>query len=84
MLWHRGYVAADTTASELDTVLDHFDAQLHVVGHTPRAGITTRYDGRLIDVNTVPFATEMLLLVRAADGYQRWRIRESGPPERLQ
>jgi hypothetical protein len=83
-LWYRAYVATDTAAAELDAVLDHFDARLHVVGHTPLSTITQRYDGRIIATNTVPFAAELLLLVRAGDDYERWRFRTSGPPQRLE
>ncbi len=82
-LWYRGYVASNTAASELDSVLDHFDARLHVVGHTPLTTITPMYGGNVIAVNTFPFAAELLLLVRDGRDYQRWRFRSSGPPERV-
>jgi len=83
VFWYRGWVQADTLAEELGAVLDHFDADLHVVGHTPLPGISVRYGGSLIATNTVPFANEMLLLVREGDDYRRWRIPLSGPPEPL-
>jgi hypothetical protein len=82
-LWYRAYVETDTVAEELDAVLDHFDARLHVVGHTPLPTITQAYEGSVIAVNTVPFAAELLLLVQEGDDYQRWRFRSSGPPERI-
>ncbi|MBM4185030.1 MAG: hypothetical protein FJ207_12585 [Gemmatimonadetes bacterium] len=65
-------------------MLENFNARLMVVGHTPLATITQRYDGRLIDVNTSPFVAEALLLVRTRSGWDRFRIREEGPPERLE
>ena len=82
-LWYRAYVATDTAAAELDAVLDHFDARLHVVGHTPLTTITPTYGGDVLAVNTFPFAAELLLLVRDGQDYERWRFRSSGPPERI-
>jgi hypothetical protein len=81
--WYRAYVASDTVAAELRSVLDHFGARLHVVGHTPLPTITEGYGGDVIAVNTYPFAAELLLLVRDGRAYQRWRFRTSGPPERI-
>jgi hypothetical protein len=82
-LWYRAYVATDSAAAELDEVLDHFDARLHVVGHTPLTTITPTYGGDVLAVNTVPFAAELLLLVREGADYGRWRFRSGGPPERI-
>jgi hypothetical protein len=82
--WYRGYLQSDSLAPELNTVLQHFDARLHVVGHTPNPGIVQRYGGALIDVNTLPFAAELLLLVRRGNVWQRFRIGETGPPVLLQ
>lgn len=84
VFWYRGYVQSDSLGNELGAVLDRFDAGVLVVGHTPLPTITQRYGGRLIDVNTLPFASEALLLVRRRDGWDRYRIRESGPPELLE
>ena len=83
VFWHRGYVMADTLGDELANTLDHFDADVHVVGHTPLPAIAVRYDGRLIATNTAPFANEMLLLVREGRGYGMWRYGLSGPPTAL-
>ena len=82
-LWYRAYVNTNTVAAELESVLDRFDARLHVVGHTALPTITETYGGDVIAVNTVPFAAELLLLVRDGDEYERWRFRTSGPPERI-
>ncbi len=77
LFWHRGYVRSDSLGPALDSVLQHFDASVLVVGHTPGATVRERYDGKLIGVNTVPFGAEMLLLVRGREGWERWRIGES-------
>lgn len=83
VLWHRGYVTGDTPGAELDRVLEHFDADLHVVANTPVETIREGYGGRLVAVDLVEPATEMLLLVREGEGYRRYRHRREGPPEPL-
>lgn len=92
VFWYRDYAVADTLppeprselAAELASVLREFDAELHVVGHTPVPTITEAFGGSLVLVNTVDFATELLLLVREGDGYGRYRIRiGAGEPEPL-
>ncbi len=92
VFWYRDYARADTLgaeprsvlAAELASVLREFDAELHVVGHTPVPTITEAFGGSLVLVNTVDFATELLLLVREGDGYGRYRIRiGAGEPEPL-
>lgn len=83
LFWYRGYVGTNTAAEELHAVLDHFDARLHVVGHTPLTTIMEMYGGDVIAANTFPFAAELLLLVRNGRDYQRWRFRSSGPPETI-
>jgi len=81
--WYRGYVRSDSLAAPLDSVLRHFDVSTMIVGHTPGPTVRERYDGHLIAVNTLPFGAEMLLLVRKREGWERWRIAESGPPKPL-
>lgn len=83
VFWYRGYAQSDTLADALTAVLRRYNAAIHVVGHTPSRTMHTRYDGRLIAVNTVPFAAELLLLERSAEGYRRWRFRTGGPAERF-
>ena len=84
LLWYRGYVQSDTLAAALDEVLAHFDAELHVVGHTPVTTIAERYGGKLLAVDLEDPALEMLLLVRAGSGPHRaWRLGIEGPPEPL-
>lgn len=79
--WYRGYVQSDTTEAELDAVLGAYRARTMVVGHTPGPTIRERFGGKLIAVNTLPFAKEMLLMVRHGDDdWERFRIGESGAP----
>jgi hypothetical protein len=80
ILWYRGYAQTDTLASALTAVLDRYRASVLVVGHTPGDDIRLRYDGRLIATNTLPFAAEVLLLVRTPAGWERFRIPEKGGP----
>ena len=85
ILWFRGYVGEDTFAEELDRTLGNYGAQLHVVAHTPVRSIESRYGGKLLAVDLLDPATEMLLLVREPGGaaYERWRFGLEGPPEPL-
>ncbi len=84
ILWFRGYVETDTLAAELDRVLEDYGAELHVVAHTPVPSIGSRYDGKLIAVDLLDPAAEMLLLVRETDGeYERLRLGLEGPPEAI-
>ena len=85
ILWFRGYVESDTLTSALDSVLDEFRAEIHVVAHTPVSTLESGYDGKLLAVDLQRPATEMLLLVRSAGeaGYQRWRVSLNAPLEPL-
>jgi hypothetical protein len=84
VFWYRGYVQSDTLEAALDSTLARFDARVHVVGHTPVPTITSRYEGKLIDVDMEDPAIELLLLTKDERGrYQRWRYRLQGPPEPL-
>ncbi len=83
VLWYRGYVAIDTLRAALDDVLRKFDSELHVIGHTPVDSIHQAYDGDVIAVDLKDPAREMLMLVRASEGYKRFRYKLSGPPEPL-
>ncbi len=83
VLWFRGYLLSDTLGPGLDAVLRRYGATVHVVGHTPLPTILQRYGGRLIDVDMLRPATEMLLLAREGRQWRRYRIRETGEPEDL-
>jgi hypothetical protein len=82
VFWYRGYSFSDTLAAELDSVLQHFDSRLHVMGHTPVPGIREVYDGRMILANPLPLGDEILLLVRDREGgtWDRKRVQREGPP----
>jgi Calcineurin-like phosphoesterase len=78
-LWFRGYVQSDTLGAQLDSVLQRYDAAVHVVGHTPVRTIAPRYGGKLIPVNVVDFASELLLLTYSRDGKrQAYRVDSQG------
>jgi hypothetical protein len=77
-LWFRGYVQDDTLAMQLDSVLGRYDAAVHVVGHTPVRAIAPRYEGKLIPVNVVDFATELLLLTYSGGRRQAFRVDSEG------
>jgi hypothetical protein len=77
-LWYRGFADSDTLLAQVDSVLQRFGASLHVIGHTPGPTIRAGYGGKVMMVNTVPFAAEMLLLVRRGDVYERLRIKSTG------
>jgi hypothetical protein len=82
LLWYRGFADSDSVPGDVARVLQNFGARVHVIGHTPGPHLREGYDGRVLMVNTLPFAAEMLLLVREGSGYQRWRWRSEGAPER--
>jgi hypothetical protein len=83
LLWYRGFADSDSLGAQIDSVLRRFDARVHVIGHTPGPTIRVGYAGKVLMVNTSPFAAEMLLLVRRGDGYQQVRIRSTGTQEPL-
>jgi hypothetical protein len=76
--WFRGYVQDDTLAAQLDSVLGRYDAAVQVVGHTPVRAIAARYGGKLIDVNVVDFATELLLLTYSGGQRRAFRVDAAG------
>lgn len=84
VFWYRGYMYTDTLAPVLQQVLERHDSDIHVVGHTAFDSIQTMYDGSLIAVDLKDPATEMLLLVRSPESYERYRCTLSGPPQPLE
>lgn len=76
--WHREFVWTDTMDVLLDRVLERMESDIFVVGHTPVEEMEARYDGRLIPAHTRRHGAEMLLLVRAPEGYRRYRISARG------
>lgn len=71
VFWYRSYVSADTLGDRLGRMLDRHGATLHVVAHTPVPTIREKYGGRLILVDLQRPASELLLLVRRGDGWER-------------
>ncbi len=62
-IWYRGYFAADrgkasrakdkgATSTEIDLLLKHFDVKHLIVGHTSQKQIETRYQGRVIAIDS--------------------------------
>ncbi len=83
VFWYRDLVATDTLEAYIESILKHFRSNLHVVGHTPRGMIEEFYEGRVIAVDMEAAATELLLLVRKEDGWERLKYGLRGPPEPL-
>jgi hypothetical protein len=62
-IWYRGYFAVDypegskkrdngATSNEIDLLLKHFDVKHLIVGHTSQKQIETRYQGRVIAIDS--------------------------------
>lgn len=80
-LWYRGWVESDSLSNVLGRIREHYDARIHVVGHTPVPTVTQRYRGRMIAVDMQRPATELLLLIPGERGrLERWGVRQDGPP----
>ncbi len=79
-LWYRDLVLADTLGSHVDDILRRFGASVHVVAHTPVRNIVELYEGKLIAVDLMAPALEMLLLRRRKDekGWDRFRVSLEG------
>jgi len=76
--WFRGYLQNPETGPMLTRVLEHFDAKVHVIGHTPQTEIHTRFGGKLIAAHPRHPGGELLLLVRGKDGYRTLKWNEAG------
>lgn len=79
-IWYRGYFAKDQGASseEIDMLLKHFDVKHLVVGHTSQQQIETRYQGRVIAIDSSIKRGkygEILLIEKAnnGEGNKMWR-----------
>lgn len=52
-IWYRGYFKdGGATEQELDALLSHFDVKRIVVGHTSQKKIETRYDGKVVAIDS--------------------------------
>ncbi len=86
-LWFRGYARTDTLGEVLRETLEHHDARLHAIAHTPVPEIRHNYGDSVALVDLREPASELLLLARSGDGYRRWAFPMEGearkvPPER--
>jgi hypothetical protein len=80
LFWHRDYVQTDTLQAKLDRVLRHFRSDVLVVGHSATSEPEARYGGRLITAHTTRYGEDVVLLVRARGGVQRYHIGGRGEP----
>ncbi len=72
-IWYRGYFKDNGASSaEIDLLLSHFDIDHLVVGHTSQKQVETRYQGRVIAIDSSIKRGKYgeLLMV---DGDQMWR-----------
>jgi hypothetical protein len=76
--WYRGYVNSDTLAPELNTMLKKHESKIHVVAHTTLETITEKYDGKLLTTDLNDAATQLLLLIRNKNKYERYKIDSEG------
>ena len=76
--WYRGYVQSDTLGKQLDGMLRKYKSKVHVVGHTPLEKITSRYKGKFISTDLHEKATELLLMKRKRNKYERYVIDSEG------
>jgi len=81
--WHRGYVLSDTLGEQLDGMLRKYKSKVHIVGHTPLETITSRYKGKLITTDLNEKATELVLMKRKRNKYERFKIDSEGQISKL-
>jgi hypothetical protein len=73
-IWYRGYFKGDEGANsaEIDLLLNHFDIDHLVVGHTSQKQVESRYEGRVIAIDSSiknGKYGEILLI----EGNKKWR-----------
>jgi hypothetical protein len=71
-------VNSDTLGPQLNSMLKKYKSKLHVVAHTTRETITEKYGGKLLTTDLNEAATELLLLVRKKNKYERFKIDSEG------
>lgn len=82
-IWYRGYFKDNGASSaEIDLLLAHFDIKHLVVGHTSQEQVETRYQGRVIAIDSSIKRGEYgeLLLI---EGDNKWRGKLDGKREKL-
>lgn len=80
-IWYRGYFKDNgATSDEIDLLLEHFDVEHLIVGHTSQKQVLTKHQGRVIAIDSSIKRGEYgeLLII---DGKTKWRGTLSG--ERL-
>ena len=83
VFWYRDYARTDSAGETLRKLLRRRDARLHVIAHTPVPTIRQSYGDSVVLADLERPATEMLLLVREGEDYQRWVYGMEGVPRRL-
>jgi len=76
--WYRGYALSDTLGKQLDGMLRKYNSKVHIVGHTPMETITSRYKGKFISTDLNEKATELVLMKRKRNKYERFKIDSEG------
>lgn len=76
--WYRGYVLYDTLQPQLNKMLKKYDSNIHIVAHTPLKNITQKYKGKLLTTDLNEAATQLLLLVKKKNKYEKYKIDSSG------
>ena len=74
-IWYRGYFKGEdngASSEEIDLLLKHFDIRHLVVGHTSQKQVETRYQGKVIAIDSSIKKGQYgeILLI---DGVQKWR-----------
>jgi len=76
--WYRDYVNSDTLGVQLNSMLKKYNSKIHVVAHTPLESITQKYKGKLLTTDLNDAATQLLLLIRRKNKFNRFKIDSSG------
>ncbi|MFQ5649412.1 MAG: metallophosphoesterase [bacterium] len=83
VFWHRDYVLTDRLEKDLKKVLRTYRCKTHIIAHTTVKTISEFYDGKIIAVDLMKPATEMLLLVRKGK-HKKFRVHLDGTVEKLE
>jgi hypothetical protein len=59
-------------------MLKKYDSKIHIVAHTPLKTITQKYKGKLLTTDLNDAATQLLLLVKKKNKYEKYKIDSSG------
>ncbi len=72
-VWYRGYFREPTASpDQIDSLLEHFNVKGIVVGHTSQDRIRTRYQGKVIAIDT-SIKKGQYGEILFIDGNKRWR-----------